>query len=58
MWAIGRDDCDVPILSTMTTCKPFCTVMVRLAMLPEQDALLRQIAHYSKTNWFNALQQA
>ena len=31
--------------------------LVRLAMLPEQDALLRQVTLF-QTNWFNALQQA
>lgn len=58
VWAIGRDDCDVPdfIYDDYMQAILYGT-LVRLAMLPEQDALLRQVTLF-QTNWFNALQQA
>ena len=58
VWAIGRDDCDVPDFIYDDYMQAVVNgALVRLAMLPEQDALARQIAVY-QANWFNAVQQA
>lgn len=58
VWAIGRDDCDVPDFIYDDYMQAIVNgTLVRLAMMPEQENLARQITVY-QANWFNALQQA
>lgn len=58
VWAIGRDDCDVPDFIYEDYMRAIVAgSLIRLSFLPDNQQLASQITFHQQT-WFDALQQA